>query len=51
MLVDVEVPIIIVGLGNAADVVKCLTAIGEQRGCPRIGSSFARMGARMRSVR
>jgi len=37
MLVDVEVPIVIVGFGNAADVVKCLTAIGKQRGCPRIG--------------
>jgi N-acetylglucosaminyl-diphospho-decaprenol L-rhamnosyltransferase len=37
MLDDVEVPIVIVGFGNAADVVKCLTAIGKQRGCPRIG--------------
>ena len=37
MLVDVEIPIVIVGFGNAADIVKCLTAIGKQRGCPRIG--------------
>jgi len=37
MLGDVEVPIVIVGFGNAGDVVKCLTALGEQRGCPKIG--------------
>src|SRR5271154_2068664 len=37
MLADVEVPIVIVGFGNADDIVKCLTAIGEQRGCPKIG--------------
>ncbi|HTZ68763.1 MAG TPA: glycosyltransferase family 2 protein [Roseiarcus sp.] len=37
MLGDVEVPIVIVGFGNAGDVVKCLTALGKQRGCPSIG--------------
>jgi GT2 family glycosyltransferase len=37
MLAEVEVPIVIVGFGNADDIVKCLTAIREQRGCPRIG--------------
>jgi N-acetylglucosaminyl-diphospho-decaprenol L-rhamnosyltransferase len=37
MLADVEVPIVIVGFGNADDIVKCVTAIGEQRGCPKIG--------------
>jgi hypothetical protein len=37
MLAEVEVPIVIVGFGNADDIVKCLTAIGEQRGCPKIG--------------
>ncbi|MGH6798514.1 MAG: glycosyltransferase family 2 protein, partial [Roseiarcus sp.] len=37
MLADVEVPIVIVGFGNADDIVKCLTAIGDQRGCPRTG--------------
>jgi GT2 family glycosyltransferase len=37
MLADIEVPIVIVGFGNADDIVKCLTAIGGQRGCPRIG--------------
>ena len=37
MLGGVEVPIVIVGFGNADDIVKCLTAIGEQRGCPKIG--------------
>jgi hypothetical protein len=45
MLVDVEVPIVIVGFGNAADVVKCLTAIGKQRGCPRIGVFIENGGA------
>src|SRR5258707_12334711 len=37
MLADVEVPIVIVGFKNADDIVKCLTAIGQQRGCPKIG--------------
>jgi N-acetylglucosaminyl-diphospho-decaprenol L-rhamnosyltransferase len=37
MLADVEIPIVIVGFGNADDMVKCLTAIGQQRGCPKIG--------------
>src|ERR1700722_20757978 len=37
MLADVEVPIVIVGFKNADDVVKCLTAIGQQRDCPKIG--------------
>ena len=37
MLADVEVPIVIVGFGNAGDIVKCLTALSEQRGCPKIG--------------
>ena len=37
MLAEVEVPIVIVGFGNAADIVKCLTAVAEQRGCPKIG--------------
>jgi N-acetylglucosaminyl-diphospho-decaprenol L-rhamnosyltransferase len=37
MPADVEVPIVIVGFGNADDIVKCLTAVGEQRGGPRIG--------------
>jgi GT2 family glycosyltransferase len=37
MLADVEVPIVIVGFGNADDIVKCLAAVGEQRGCPKIG--------------
>jgi N-acetylglucosaminyl-diphospho-decaprenol L-rhamnosyltransferase len=37
MLADVEVPIVVVGFGNAADIVKCLTAVAEQRGSPRIG--------------
>ncbi len=37
MLAGVEVPIVIVGFGNAADIVKCLTAIATQRGCPKIG--------------
>lgn len=36
MLADVEVPIVIVGFGNAGDIVKCLTAVGGQRGCPKI---------------
>ena len=31
----VAVPIVIVGFGNAADIVKCLTALGGQRGCPK----------------
>lgn len=37
MLADVEIPIVIVGFGNAPDIVKCLTAIGGQRGCPKTG--------------
>jgi GT2 family glycosyltransferase len=37
MLTDAEVPIVIVGFGNAADIVKCLTAIATQRGCPKFG--------------
>lgn len=37
MLAGVEVPIVIVGFGNAEDIVRCLTAIGTQRGCPKIG--------------
>jgi GT2 family glycosyltransferase len=37
MLAGVEVPIVIVGFGNAEDIVKCLTAIATQRGCPKIG--------------
>ena len=37
MLADIEIPIVIVGFGNAADIVKCLTAVGEQRGSPKIG--------------
>src|SRR5208282_3268807 len=37
MLADVEVPIVIVGFGNADDIAKCLTAIGEQRDCPKVG--------------
>jgi N-acetylglucosaminyl-diphospho-decaprenol L-rhamnosyltransferase len=35
MLSGVAVPIVIVGFGNAADIVKCLTALGGQRSCPR----------------
>lgn len=34
MLSNVAVPIVIVGFGNAADIVKCLTAVGGQRSCP-----------------
>ena len=37
MLAEFEVPIVIVGFGNAADIVKCLTAVAEQRRCPKIG--------------
>ena len=37
MLADIEIPIVIVGFGNAADIVKCLTAVREQRGSPKIG--------------
>ena len=37
MLTDVEVPILIVGFKNTADIVKCLSAVGEQRGCPKFG--------------
>ena len=37
MLGDVEVPIVIVGFGNADDLVKCLAAIATQRACPKIG--------------
>ena len=37
MLADIEIPIVVVGFGNAADIVKCLTAVGEQRGSPKIG--------------
>ena len=37
MLADIEIPIVIVGFKNADDIVKCLTAIGQQRGCPKIG--------------
>ena len=37
MLAGIEVPIVIVGFANSDDVVRCLTAIGTQRGCPRIG--------------
>lgn len=37
MLAEVETPVVIVGFGNADEIVKCVTAIGEQRGCPRIG--------------
>lgn len=37
MLTDVVVPIVIVGFGNAGDIVKCLTAIEAQRGCPKFG--------------
>jgi N-acetylglucosaminyl-diphospho-decaprenol L-rhamnosyltransferase len=37
MPAGVEVPIVIVGFGNAEDIVKCLTAIATQRGRPKIG--------------
>jgi GT2 family glycosyltransferase len=35
MPVDAEVPIVIVGFGHPEDTVKCLSAIGRQRGCPK----------------
>src|SRR5690348_13547286 len=34
MLPRVAVPIVVVGFGNSADIVKCLTAVGAQRSCP-----------------
>ncbi len=34
MLLSVPVPIVRVGFGNSADIVKCLTALGAQRSCP-----------------
>ena len=37
MLTDIEIPIVIVGFGNADDVVRCLSALGKQRGCPKFG--------------
>lgn len=37
IMAGVEVPIVIVGFGNADDIAKCLTAVSEQRDCPRIG--------------
>ena len=37
MLADVEVPIVIVGFGNADDIVKCLAAVAHQRRCPKFG--------------
>ncbi len=37
MLKGVEVPIVIVGFGNADDIVKCLGAVAGQRGCPNFG--------------
>ena len=37
MLADVEVPIVIVGFGNADDIVKCLGAVANQRRCPNFG--------------
>jgi N-acetylglucosaminyl-diphospho-decaprenol L-rhamnosyltransferase len=37
MLGEVEAPIVIVAFGNADDLVRCVTAIGAQRGCPKIG--------------
>jgi N-acetylglucosaminyl-diphospho-decaprenol L-rhamnosyltransferase len=37
MLADVEVPIVIVGFGNADDIVKCLGAVALQRRCPNFG--------------
>ena len=35
MLAGVEVPIVIVGFGNAEDIVKCLTAIGNAARLPK----------------
>ncbi len=35
MPVAAEVPIVIVGFGHPEDTVKCLSAIGRQRGCPK----------------
>ena len=37
MLVDCEVPIVIVGFGNADEVITCLSALGAQRNAPRFG--------------
>ncbi len=37
MLAEVEVPIVIVGFGNADDIVKCLGAVANQRRCPNFG--------------
>src|ERR1700734_2942206 len=34
MLVGGEVPIVIVGFGNADDIAKCLGAVANQRRCP-----------------
>jgi N-acetylglucosaminyl-diphospho-decaprenol L-rhamnosyltransferase len=36
-MADVEVPIVIVGFGNADDIVKCLGAVARQRRCPNFG--------------
>ena len=35
MPADFEVPIVIVGFGHSEDIVKCLTAVGAQRNCPK----------------
>ena len=35
MPADFEVPIVIVGFGHSEDIVKCLTAVGAQRDCPK----------------
>src|SRR5258708_23235641 len=37
MLADVEIPIVMVGFGNADDIVKCLGAVAGQRRCPNFG--------------
>ena len=35
MPADFDIPIVIVGFGHSEDIVKCLTAVGAQRRCPK----------------
>ena len=45
VLTDIEIPIVIVGFGNADDVVRCLSALGKQRGQPAAAKKATVFGA------
>ena len=46
LLAGIEVPVVIVGFGNADDLITCLTALDKQVGCPPFGVFICENGGK-----